>query len=102
VGWTSGSYRRRGWHGVPQAGTAEGSEGGAGSLQGDDVVLLVPLVEVKRPCTGGSTGGRAAAEQGARWRCGPAVLVEELEIGLLCELLWVVTMLLMHWIGIWG
>jgi hypothetical protein len=39
---------------------AEG--GGAGSLQGDDVVLLVPLVGVERPCTDGSTGGRAAAE----------------------------------------
>jgi hypothetical protein len=43
-------------------GAMEGSEGGAGSLQGDDVVLLVPLVGVERPCTDGSTGGRAAAE----------------------------------------
>jgi hypothetical protein len=58
----SGSYRRRWRHGVLRAEAAEGGEGGAGSLQGDDMVLLVPLVGVKRPCTGGSTGGRAAAE----------------------------------------
>jgi hypothetical protein len=102
VGWTSGSYWRRGRHGVPWAGTAEDSEEGAGSLQGDDVVLLVPLVGVVRPCTGGSTGGQAAAEEGARRRCSLAVLVEEMEIGLLCELLWVVAMLLRHWIGVWG
>jgi hypothetical protein len=80
----------------------EGGEGGARSLQGDDVVLLVPLVGVERLCTGRSTGGRAAAEEVARRRCGPAVLVEEMEIDLLCELLWVVAMLLMHWIGVWG
>jgi hypothetical protein len=48
----------------------EGGEGGAESLQGDDVVLLVPLVGVKRPCTGGSMGGRAAADLGAHRRCG--------------------------------
>jgi hypothetical protein len=41
-------------------------------------------------------------EEGARRRCGPAVLVEEMEIGFLCELLWVMAMLLMHWIGVWG
>jgi hypothetical protein len=64
------------------------------------VVLLVPLTGMKRLCTGGSTGGRAAAEEGARRRCGPAVLVEEMEIDLLCELLWVVAMLLMHWIRV--
>jgi hypothetical protein len=58
----SGSYQRRWRHGVLRAGVAEGGEGGARSLQGDDVVLLVPLVGVERPCTGGSTGGRAAAE----------------------------------------
>jgi hypothetical protein len=58
----SGSYRQRWRRGVLRAGVAEGGEGGAGSLQRDDVVLLVPLVGVKRPCTGGSTGGRAAAE----------------------------------------
>jgi hypothetical protein len=88
--------------GVLRAGVTEGGEGGAGSLQEDDVVLLVPLVGVERPCTGGSTGGRAAAEEGARRRCDPAVLVEEMEIDLLCELLWVLAMLLMHWIGVWG
>jgi hypothetical protein len=42
---------------VLRARATEGGEGGAGSLQGDDVVLLVPLVGVKRPYTGGSTGG---------------------------------------------
>jgi hypothetical protein len=55
---------------VLQAGATEGDEGGAGSLQGDDVVLLVPLVGVERPCTDGSMGGRAAAELGAHRRCG--------------------------------
>jgi hypothetical protein len=46
--------------------------------------------------------GRAnrAVEQEFRRRCGPAVLVEEMEIGLLSELLWVVAALLMHWIGV--
>jgi hypothetical protein len=42
------------------------------------------------------------AEEGARRRCGPAVLLEEMEIDLLCELLWVMAMLLMRWIGVWG
>jgi hypothetical protein len=67
--------------GVLRAGATEGGEGGAESLQGDDVVLLVPLVEVKRPCTGGSTGGRAAAELGAHRRCGGDGWVGENEIG---------------------
>jgi hypothetical protein len=53
----------------------------------------VPWVGVERSCTGGSTGGRAAAEEKARRRCGPAVLVEETEIGLLGELRWIVGML---------
>jgi hypothetical protein len=48
---------------VLRAGVMEGGEGGVESLQGDDVVLLVPLVGVERPCTDGSTEGRAAAEQ---------------------------------------
>jgi hypothetical protein len=48
---------------------------------------------------------KRAAEQELRRRYGPAVLVEEMEIGLLSELLWVVAVLLMHWIGVrrwWG
>jgi hypothetical protein len=49
--------------GVLQARATEGSEGGAGSLQEDDVVLVVPLIRAERPCIGGSTGGRAAAEE---------------------------------------
>jgi hypothetical protein len=56
--------------GVLQAGVTEGGEGGAGSFQGDDVVLLLPLVGEERPCTGGLTGGRATAELGAHRRCG--------------------------------
>jgi hypothetical protein len=56
--------------GVLRARATEGGEGGAGSLQGDAVVLMVPLVEVERPCTGGSTEGRAAAELEAHRRCG--------------------------------
>jgi hypothetical protein len=71
---------------VLQAGATEGGDGGEESLQGDDMVLLVPWVGVERSCAGGSTGGRAAAEEGTRRRCGPAVLVEETEIGLLDEL----------------
>jgi hypothetical protein len=54
--------------GVLWARAMEGGEGGVGSLQGDDVVLMVPLVGVERPCTGGSTGDRAAAELEAH-RC---------------------------------
>jgi hypothetical protein len=49
--------------GVLRAGATEGGEGGAESFQRDDVVLMVPLVGVGRPCTDGSTEGRAAAEQ---------------------------------------
>jgi hypothetical protein len=56
--------------GVLRARAMEGGEGGAGSLQGDDVVLLVSLVEVERSCTGGSAGGRAAAKLKAHRRCG--------------------------------
>jgi hypothetical protein len=84
--------------GVLRARATEGGEGGAGSLQGDDVVLLVPLVEVERSCTGGSTGGRAAAEEGACRQCGPAVLVEGTETGSLGELRWVTVVLLVLWI----
>jgi hypothetical protein len=32
-----------------------------GSLQEDDVVPMVLLIGVERPCIGGPTGGRAAA-----------------------------------------
>jgi hypothetical protein len=35
----------------------EGGEEGAGSLQGDDVVLLTPCVGVERLCTGWSAKG---------------------------------------------
>jgi hypothetical protein len=52
--------------GVLGARAREGGDGGAGSLQRDDVVLLVPWVGVERSCTGGSTGGRVAAEERAR------------------------------------
>jgi hypothetical protein len=85
--------------GVLRARVTEGGDEGAGSLQVDDVVLLVPWVGVVRSCTGGSTGGRAAAEEKARRRCGPAVLVEETEIGLLGELRWIVGMLFVLRIG---
>jgi hypothetical protein len=46
---------------VLQARATEGGEGGVGSLQEDDVVPMVLLIGVERPCIGGSTGGRAAA-----------------------------------------
>jgi hypothetical protein len=85
--------------GVLRARATEGGEGGAESLQEDDVVLLVPLVGVERPCTGGSTEGRAAAEEGARRRRGPVIPVEELEIGWLGELRWVVRVLFVLRIG---
>jgi hypothetical protein len=85
--------------GVPRARATEGGEGGVGSLQEDDVVLMMPLVGVERLCTGRSAGGRAAVEERARRRCGPAVLVEETGIGSLGELQWVTAMLLLHWIG---
>jgi hypothetical protein len=49
--------------GVLQARVMEGGEGGAGSLQDDDVVLMVPLIGAERSCISGSTGGRAAAEE---------------------------------------
>jgi hypothetical protein len=49
--------------GVLQARAMEGGEGGAESLQEDDVVLMVPLIGAERSCIGGSPGGRAAAEE---------------------------------------
>jgi hypothetical protein len=88
--------------GVPRARAMEGGEGGAGSLQEDDVVLMMSLVGVGRLCIGGSAGGRAAAEGRARWHYGPAVLVEKNGIGSLDELRWVTAMLLVRWIGDWG
>jgi hypothetical protein len=45
-------------------------------------------------------GAERAAEQELRRCYGPVVLVEEMEIGLLSELLWVVVVLLMHWIRV--
>jgi hypothetical protein len=56
--------------GVPRARATEGGDGGAGSLQGDDVVLMMPLVGVERSCTSGSTGSRAAAALEAHRHCG--------------------------------
>jgi hypothetical protein len=50
--------------GVLQARAMEGGEGGAGSLQGVDVVLMVLLIGAERPCIDRSTGGRAKAEEG--------------------------------------
>jgi hypothetical protein len=47
---------------LPAARATEGGEGGAGSLQEDDVVLMVPSIGAERACIGGSTGGRAEAE----------------------------------------
>jgi hypothetical protein len=49
--------------GVLQARATEDGEGGAGSLQEDDVVLMVLLIRAERVCIGGSTGGRATAEE---------------------------------------
>jgi hypothetical protein len=52
--------------GFLRARVTDGCEGGAKSLQGDDVVLLVPLVGVQRLCNGGATarpsggGGRGS------------------------------------------
>jgi hypothetical protein len=82
--------------GVLRARVTEGGEGGVESLPEDDVVLMMPSVGVGRFCTSGSARGRAAAEERARRRCGPAVLVEETGIGLLGELRWVMAMLLVH------
>jgi hypothetical protein len=55
---------------VLQARATEGGEGVAGSLQEDDVVLVVPLIGAGRPFIGGSTGGRAAAALEAHRHCG--------------------------------
>jgi hypothetical protein len=43
--------------GVLQAGATEGGDGGAESLQGDDVVLLKPWVRVERLCISWSAEG---------------------------------------------
>jgi hypothetical protein len=54
--------------GVPRARATKGGEGGAESLPGDAVVLMVPLVGVEWLCTGESAGGRTTAEERARRR----------------------------------
>jgi hypothetical protein len=56
--------------GVRQARATEGGEGVVRLLQEVDVVLVMPLIGAGRPCTGGSTGGRAAAALEAHRRCG--------------------------------
>jgi hypothetical protein len=43
--------------GVLQVRMMEGGEGVAGSLQEDDVVLMVPLIGAGRVCIDGSTRG---------------------------------------------
>jgi hypothetical protein len=48
---------------VLQVRAMEGGEGVAGSLQEDDVVLMVLLIGAERVCIDGSTGGQAAAEE---------------------------------------
>jgi hypothetical protein len=54
---------------------------------------MVLLIGAERACIGGSMGGRAAAEEWARRHCGLAVLVEEIGIGSLGELQWIVGVL---------
>jgi hypothetical protein len=49
--------------GILQVRAREGGEGVAGSLQEDDVVLMVPLIGAGRVCIDGPTRGRAAAEE---------------------------------------
>jgi hypothetical protein len=85
--------------GVLQAWATEGGGGGAGSLQGVDVVLMVLLIGAERACISGSTGGRAAAEERGSPALRPVILVEELAIGLLSELQWLVGMLFALRIG---
>jgi hypothetical protein len=55
--------------GVLQVRAMEGGEGVAGSLQEDDVVLMVLLIGTERVCIGESTGGRAAAVLEPHRRC---------------------------------
>jgi hypothetical protein len=55
---------------VLRARVTEGGDGGAGSFQGDDVVLLVPWVGVERSCT----GVRREAERRRRKRLVGAVV----------------------------
>jgi hypothetical protein len=66
------------------------------------VVLLVTLVGVERPCTGGSTGGRAAEELGAHRRCGEWCRMQENEIGGAEEHQRVTAELWLHWIRVRG
>jgi hypothetical protein len=49
--------------GVLQVRAMEGGEGVVGSLQEDDVVLMVSLIGAGRVCIDGSTRGRAAVEE---------------------------------------
>jgi hypothetical protein len=49
--------------GVLQARATEDGEGGVGSLQEDDVVLMVLLIGAEWVCIGGSTGGRTTTEE---------------------------------------
>jgi hypothetical protein len=88
--------------GVLRARATEGGEGGAGLLQGDDVVLLVPLVGVERPCTDGSTGGRAARSSELTGAVEGGATVRETEIGWAEKYQWITVMPWWHWIGARG
>jgi hypothetical protein len=89
AGWDGGGWRES------SRGASTGWCGNVGALgRGEEALYRRVDGEAER-----------AAEQELRRRCGPAVLVEEMEIGLLSELQWVVVVLLMHWIRVrrwWG
>jgi hypothetical protein len=89
AGWGAGGWRES------SRGASIGQCGAVGALgRGEEALYQWVDGEAER-----------VAEQELRRCYGPAVLVEEMEIGLLSELLWVVTVLLMHWIGVqrwWG
>jgi hypothetical protein len=89
AGWDAGGWRES------SRGASTGWCGAVGALgRGEEALYRLVDGEAER-----------AAEQELRRRCGSAVLVEEMENGLVGELLWVMAVLLMHWIGVrrwWG
>jgi hypothetical protein len=99
VGWTSGSYRWR-WRPVFYGlGRRRAVKEGRDRFRGMTWCYWCPWSGSRGSPTVGRRRGRAAAERGARWRCGPALLVEETGIGSLSELQWVMAVLLVLWIG---
>jgi hypothetical protein len=94
---TDGGAPRDG-DGVPVAGVPEGGGKVARKFPRGDVVLVVCLAGAKRRWSAGTTARPSGGGARAHRRGGPVDLVQENEIGRVCEHQWVAAVLLEQWI----